>query len=94
MRNDKHTPGPWRYMETNGMRDKPAVQRGSEGGFLVYGSSAEREEADARLISAAPDMYEALKDMIAAQMYVDDSDPVIEATKRARAAIAKAEGQQ
>lgn len=56
-----HTPGPWHLLPRSGLNDKPGVQRGTEGGFLVYGSSAEREEADARLIAQAPALLKSLR---------------------------------
>lgn len=99
-----HTPGPWRY--TAGSLDcKPVVQRGMEGGFAVCGITSEREEADARLISAAPDNYAANVALLAAldeafgikaihdDEYIYDTLPssgVARGYFMARAAIAKA----
>lgn len=55
----QHTPGPWRYEP--GRNDRPPyVIRGSEGGFVVVGMTAARQDADARLIAAAPDLLSAL----------------------------------
>lgn len=54
-----HTPGPWRVIGPYS-GGHYSVQRGKEGGFIVTGTSTEREEADARLIAAAPDLMEAL----------------------------------
>lgn len=97
----KHTPGPWRYIPAEPeFKFKPAVQRGNEGGFCVSGLSPEREAADARLIAAAPELLEALKEIAADyadRFDLDDpsTNPGIKFTiKQARAAIAKAEGQQ
>lgn len=58
-----HTPGPWRF-EPGDKFTKPYVVRGREGGFQVMGLSTEREEADAKLIAAAPDLLEALEAMV------------------------------
>lgn len=59
---------------------------------------AERADANARLIAAAPDLYEALEAMVAAfKVYVGhESDPPqdeIDAMKAGRAALAKARGE-
>jgi len=82
-----HTPGPWSF-------------RGCDGGWAIdYNEDQEQvvdyvyEEADARLIAAAPDLLEALDDLLIA--YCDpgnqggDHDEKVEA---ARTAIAKARG--
>lgn len=88
MSGSKHTPGPWRI--------KPQV----DGNFLiVYNDRGNwlaevyddddpvegRPEADARLIASAPDMLEALRDIV--KQWPDSS-----AAKTARSVIAKAEG--
>ena len=83
-----HTSGPW------------LIQKRKSSGINVYGghNAAERiaivdgwiseeEEANARLIAAAPDLLAALKGVVRL------SDRKHEAWDRARAAIAKAEGQ-
>lgn len=61
----KHTEGPWRVtlpgdVPGSEFPTKPAVQRGREGGFTVQGLSKEKEVADAILIAAAPDLFDAL----------------------------------
>ena len=95
----KHTPGPWKTVARNypiadtgdydgcwevltGDPKKPIVQ--------IWGDSDE-DEANARLIAAAPDLLEALKDTLQLlEVYCGDFE---EGTrKQARAAIAKAEG--
>jgi hypothetical protein len=94
----KHTPGPWRYLPGDGLEWRTSVQRGTEGGFVVRGTSREREEADARLIAAAPELLEALKEITsdyADRFDLDDpsTNPGIKSSiKQARAAIAKATG--
>jgi len=55
-----HTPGPWRLVDRGTFGKFPMVVRGNEGGFAVQGLSPESEDADARLIAAAPDLYNAL----------------------------------
>lgn len=97
----KWTKGPWSVRPRSSNRP-PAVIRGTEGGFLVQGITATREDADAHLIASAPDLYEALKK---AMPFIDDALDVVEVmsesvltkecrevVKLARAAIAKAEG--
>jgi hypothetical protein len=82
---DQHTPGPW------GDDRKPVVVRG-----LTWVAHANYPtitgEANARLIAAAPDMLEALEDLL---NYVGGWDaPADHPCGRARAAIAKARGTQ
>ena len=87
----KHTPGPWRYEAGRDGRP-PYVIRGTEGGFVVVGMTADRQEADARLIAAAPEMFEALSVLyaVAAEQLGDDWAAVTNAA----AVIRKARGAQ
>lgn len=79
------TPGPWMYQATASDHD-----------YIVYPESTGRDvalvrdfnEANARLIAAAPDLYEALRLAISE----GDMGPTGTAGKAARAAVAKAEG--
>ena len=87
----KHTPGPWTFVHEGGI----------DGGYFIDAKEdvvvlprGRLNEADARLIAAAPDLLAALKRMeiadrkqAAGEIY-DYSNAVLEA----RAAIAKAEG--
>jgi len=92
---NKHTPGPW---ET----DKVAVRSGGPNGRQIclceitvrgrpYDETYDEAIANARLIAAAPDLLEALKEWVG---YVPSSTDEIEQARidRAIAAIAKAEG--
>ena len=94
----KHTPGPWRFTPRNNWNEwsKPIVQRGEQGGFCVEGLSTEAEDADARLIAAAPELLEALQIGYAETMdYIDRNKLGGENNHwlvLARAAIAKATG--
>lgn len=94
--NTKHTPGPWMYAGAGAIkRDYTAIGctdgetiasawGHSNSGFFV---SEEEKEANARLIAAAPELFEALLDM------VSDHADLSEATLNfARAAIEKATG--
>ncbi|MEJ1159456.1 hypothetical protein [Prosthecomicrobium sp. N25] len=87
----KYTPGPWSFQPGQNNWPHPSVWRGNEGGFQVLGTSRERSEADARLIAAAPDLLESLKDVVAV---VQERDPGFDADvlRTARAVIARAEG--
>lgn len=94
-----HTPGPWKLGEfeehlgydcmTGGVRAGPAVLDGSDYGQKrcrdIGPEAKARMLADAALIAAAPDLLEALRDM------VSDRECLSEATIAfAKAAIAKA----
>lgn len=87
-----HTPGPWSF-------------RGCDGGWAIdFNEDQEQvvdyvyEEADARLIAAAPELLEALEDL--ANDYAERFDMDSQSTnpgmkvvvENARAAIAKARG--
>lgn len=89
----KHTPGPWAVGREVAIDYRPYHIVGADGGSLVAwcaGGGPKRavvgpeELANARLIAAAPDLYAALKAMLASE--VGD-------LSAAEAAIAKAEGQ-
>ena len=91
----KHTPGPWVTGNTNPMLFGVQRGNGTEPIGFVYGPSfPERSEvgmralANAKLVAAAPEMLDALQRLI-------DFSPGTEnqATKQARAAIAKALGE-
>jgi len=88
-----HTPGPW-VVE----RADDAYCIASVGNLVVMPSSGkvkhDNTEADARLISAAPDLLEALEMIVAeADSYTARTGkPVYNWLDQARAAIAKARG--
>lgn len=90
----KHTPGPW-FIDGNVIRgDK---QRNGSISIACtlniaypYGRwSGESEQANARLIAAAPELLEALQDMVD---YYGTASASVEALHKARSAIAKATG--
>ena len=85
----KHTPGPW-FIEDNGKCIDITASEGSgcKGDrYMRVGGTI--DIADARLIAAAPELLDALRDM------VSDRECLSEATVNfARAAIAKATGDQ
>lgn len=95
----KHTPGPWRINGNNMFRWIVAdsevfthsgdVNRSAYGGNMVCESV---HKANARLIAAAPELLEALKEIVDAADGAgwEQLDPSF---KKARAAIAKATGE-
>ena len=93
----KHTPGPWRYVRAN---PSPTTGEhliaGAKPGYLaeVRDCRSGSVAANARLISAAPDLLEALQWLVDILPDPDlDNDELQRTwTRRARAAIAKATG--
>jgi len=95
----KHTPGPW---ETLGKQGYTVWANDS----ILFSSNLPRSSpegrANARLASAAPELLEALKELLKADVYADgegivfiehgDTESCTQAVSKARAAIAKAEG--
>lgn len=82
----KHTPGPWSYWSGYNPFDKIEAQVTAEDGDIViasYNHLIEEGEANALLISAAPDLLKALIDFLDDPM--GDPEPC-------RKAIAKALG--
>jgi hypothetical protein len=95
-----HTPGPWDYydMAAYGI----AICKGCIGGqnvghaHMYVGLTAEETTANARLMAAAPDMLEALREAraAAAELCTEQhyKNRVLAVMARIDAAIAKAEG--
>ena len=91
----KHTPGPWRladHGEIVGATRRIAYMQPFGANQMLGGEGI----ANARLISAAPELLTALKDLLAWANISDDpgraSDQAACVARNARAAIAKAEG--
>lgn len=93
MKTDKHTTGPWMIGQPD---QHPCVVQWEDNNFVLRtiadcgdgGIPQEEKEANALLIAAAPELLEALCDM------VSDHDDLSDATLAfARAAIAKARGE-
>ena len=95
-----HTPGPW---ETEGPHGREVWGRDFTGAFKaitdrVRGGSPEEAQANARLISAAPDLLEALREIAKGEgRYSRDplehaSNTIEDMQAIAAKAIAKAEG--
>jgi hypothetical protein len=91
MSETKHTPGPWSYWySSDGTYGIGAENVGIFGTFRpILGGDSTQLRSNARLCAAAPDLYAALKDMIAIGGDFEDGSDCI---TKARAALAKAEG--
>ena len=87
------TPGPWRVGPTALVPTVTRIQAGHALIASVYraGEGDSQREGNARLIAAAPDLLAALHDMV----HYDDLPEAEQAPAmaKARAAIAKAQGQ-
>ena len=93
----KHTPGPWRFSEDDCGQDcvlGPNGEKVVEG--TCYSDLSIPNEYDAILIAAAPELLEALADMVDMfERHIDGRPGPDDAGQRwdaARAAIAKATG--
>ena len=89
----QHTPGPWivRNIATRYHYIGPANDSGAPSFAAVFGefhASEDQTAANARLISAAPDLLAALRECLACEFAVTDKAAIAQA----RAAIAKATG--
>jgi hypothetical protein len=87
----KHTAGPWTADVERGRVLCPRAQVAAE---IADPDTGEPSEANTRLIAAAPEMYEALRDCVRAlegwtHLNGDGTDVAV---IRARAALARAEG--
>jgi len=90
----KHTPGPWRLNENNNWKTNPfsvTVRKPGVHSTTVANIPTrmtvppQEQQANARLISAAPDLLEALKGLYHPQ-------PSVDAFEKARVAMYKATG--
>jgi hypothetical protein len=87
----KHTPGPWSVAIGDGcfvVETNDAFIR-----FVIHGSNQEGDEANARLIAAAPELLQAAKDFVEWFECSRIGDKPIAELSHARAAIAKATGE-
>ena len=99
----QHTPGPWHVGQGNGegsiFADSGRV-RWESGGTTLYpiatmtrGWATDEDDANARLISAAPALLAALRAMLATVHDEERDDATVAAVAAARAAIATATGE-
>lgn len=91
----EHTPGPWR---SEYVRDVPegyaaAIVAVDDGVVAVVPASWFSTEANAQLIAAAPDLFDACRQLISSVDKFDGTE-CVNAILSARAAIAKAEGRE
>jgi len=91
---NKHAPMPWTWQYSNdtGPDDDYFVEF-----FCIYDANGNEvgraeEQVDAMLMSSAPDLLQALKDMCKGFRHLEDSD--FPALARARSVMAKATGEQ
>lgn len=94
----EHTPGKWKVEGSDNPDGSNLIVLDEDGRVIADMCDScgvedcEEAEANARLIAAAPDLLEALRDLHdACAHWEDQDDPVL---VRARAAIAKAGGAQ
>ena len=98
MSETKHTPGPWKASYDRYERKHSFVGDGMWFGKISWTVTSDRNEADARLIAAAPELLDALQHLsdVYEHIWVKMSDGemaiVRGAWEVAAAAIAKAEG--
>jgi hypothetical protein len=96
MSNAKHTPGPWEIgpdFDNDGTREVPIGHRLKSGFVLTVAvalGGLKGQQENARLIAAAPELLEALRDTLDALECWTGSDSRID---KARAAIFKATGE-
>ena len=90
----KHTPGPWRVVDS--WNDHMVESQNGEEIIWQDGphDTPTINEANARLIAAAPDLLEALESMLQSFLITQSLDdyPIDAPCNKARAAIAKAKG--
>lgn len=93
-----HTPGPWSYRQADRISHGRAIRgamvlRVKKGGTTVVADlTGPDSDANARLMAAAPELLDALREAYAAMEPMHHEPVVSEALDAARAAIAKAGG--
>ena len=86
----KHTPGPWAF---DNHEFGPFIR--CSAGYIISGPVTKRPDGkdNARLIAAAPDLLEALRDLVGMDVAYQRGPMVKKAVEAARAAIAAATGE-
>ena len=86
----EHTPGPWKWEEgyfgLNGKGGQRVLHFEDHEGLYLDGATEEQEHANARLIAAAPIMFQALEDIL------ESSSPFSRVGMLAKGAILSAKG--
>ncbi len=59
-----HTPGPWKIQDCAWPRSAYVITHNGRQAIATTVDDSENEEADARLIAAAPDMFRILKELL------------------------------
>lgn len=96
------TPGPWELVALSGIGGPYAIRQPYDDRRRFLGIQCVHNKADAVLITAAPDLYDALKRMVDVCARYLEEHPISESEmhdpnyvsplKQAKAALAKAEG--
>ena len=81
----KHTPGPWHV--ANGVQVRSEKDQLARVWMMRTGEG----KANARLIAAAPELLEAIEELLSATQHLNPCPATVE---KARAAIAKAKGEE
>ncbi|BBU96538.1 hypothetical protein [Providencia rettgeri] len=90
----KHSPAPWKYTVRNA-NEIMTTFHGVTIGDVYLDITTANQKADAHLISAAPELLEALIELTeSAKEAIDGLGDLSDAIDTAKAAIAKALGQQ
>jgi len=90
---NKHTPGPWRVKDVQpDAWTRQVWTDESHGSVMIATTGGIDKEANAALIAAAPDMYEALEAVRAIIPQHNAGTPWARAADKIHAALAKAEG--
>jgi hypothetical protein len=94
---NKFTPGPWN--QGDGSISSQRLVYGGKYNVLIASTennsvSLSKGKANARLIAAAPDLLEALEEIMDGYLYGCDMETKRENIAKARAAIARAKGEQ
>lgn len=97
----QHTPGPWKALSRSVSDNSLVIKDGEyseicevrKGAERSYGKQDDRDVANALLMAASPDLYEALWSMVSSFHGVDYlENHMRQSVQKARAALAKAEG--
>jgi hypothetical protein len=91
MSEHKHTPGPWFRDQYGHVYGWEPTEYGQRSVLLIDNRHSKATSADKSLIAAAPELLEALKDVMERLVDRHEAD---ESAVKARAAITKATGDQ
>lgn len=90
----KFTPGPWKWSEHWIWRENiiSATQKGKapQIAYISYDKGSVEQQANARLIECAPDMFKALHDILQHTPHIEHSDELTVALNDAQQILLKA----